>query len=302
MNYRTATAFRAAIDARLKRYAAEHGQPALVHLRKRIVFDRFLARLMAVSPDSWALKGGTALEYRFGDRARATKDIDLLFVPPLGMLDDELSRIENADLGDFFTVTIKRTRKLDGLIDGSATRFHIQADLDDRKFEEFIVDVGFDAPIELWTEIVHQPGFLAFAGIESPHIPALAIEIHLAEKLHAYSKEYGPNRTNTRVKDLVDMVLIAGAYELSSNRMRLAIEHTFGSRAVQPVPPRLQAPPAAWRIPYATLARTVSIDPDMALGHAMAASMFDPLLAGTARDATWLPGERSWRPNTESSG
>jgi hypothetical protein len=298
VNYRTAAGFRAAIDARLKRYAAEHGQPALAHLRKQIVFDRLLARLMAASPDSWALKGGMALEYRFGDRARATRDIDLLFVLPLDMLDEELSRIEEIDLGDFFTLTVKRTFKLDGLIDGSATRLHIQADLDNRKFEEFIVDVGFDVPIELWTDTVYQPGFLAFAGLDSPHVPALAIEIHLAEKLHAYAKDYGPNRTNTRVKDLVDMVLITEAYELSGDRMRIAIDHTFGSRAVQPVPPHLAPPPAAWRIPYATLARTVSIDPDMAVGHAVAASMFDPLLSGMTGNFTWRPDERAWRANS----
>jgi hypothetical protein len=37
-------------------------------------------------------------------------------------------------------------------------------------------------------------------------VPALAVELHLAEKLHAYSRVYGTGVQSSRVKDLVDMV------------------------------------------------------------------------------------------------
>ena len=46
-------------------------------LRKRVVFERLLARLQAVAPDAWVLKGGFALELRLGAQARTTKDIDI---------------------------------------------------------------------------------------------------------------------------------------------------------------------------------------------------------------------------------
>ncbi len=46
-------------------------------LRKRVAFERLLARLQAVAPDAWALKGGFALELRLGAGARTTKDMDL---------------------------------------------------------------------------------------------------------------------------------------------------------------------------------------------------------------------------------
>jgi hypothetical protein len=81
MIYQSAGAFRAAIDARLKRYAARHGEAALARMRKHIVFDRLLARLLTIGPDEWMLKGGVALDYRLGDKARATRDIDMLYVP-----------------------------------------------------------------------------------------------------------------------------------------------------------------------------------------------------------------------------
>ena len=40
--------------------------------RKRVAFDRLLARLAATAPDRWLLKGGFALDLRLAERARST--------------------------------------------------------------------------------------------------------------------------------------------------------------------------------------------------------------------------------------
>ena len=50
---------------------------SLARLRKEVAFDRLLARLLVVAPGRWVLKGGLALDFRFGERARTTRDIDL---------------------------------------------------------------------------------------------------------------------------------------------------------------------------------------------------------------------------------
>ena len=75
MKYRTSVAFRTALEDRLK--AARQDGVGLARLRKRVVFERLLARLHAVAPDAWVLKGGFALELRLGAQARTTKDIDV---------------------------------------------------------------------------------------------------------------------------------------------------------------------------------------------------------------------------------
>src|ERR1700728_3764374 len=72
VKYRTSVAFRTALEDRLK--AARQDGVGLARLRKRVVFERLLARLHAVAPDAWVLKGGFALELRLGARARTTKD------------------------------------------------------------------------------------------------------------------------------------------------------------------------------------------------------------------------------------
>lgn len=90
MRYATPQAFERALSDRLKRQAAEEGAD-LDRLRKRVAFERFLARLFDQNPTGWVLKGGYALELRLGGRARATKDMDLdRPPPPAEVLLDEL--------------------------------------------------------------------------------------------------------------------------------------------------------------------------------------------------------------------
>jgi hypothetical protein len=76
MRYRTPEAFRAALDQRLKNEAATAGV-ALMRLRKRVAFERFLARLSAAESEGWMLTGAFALDLRLGLGTRTTKDIDL---------------------------------------------------------------------------------------------------------------------------------------------------------------------------------------------------------------------------------
>ena len=77
MKYQSGGAFRRALETRLRNRSLSSGMP-LVRLRKMVAFDRLLARLTKSQPDQWVLKGGLALQLRLGDRARTTKDIDLL--------------------------------------------------------------------------------------------------------------------------------------------------------------------------------------------------------------------------------
>ena len=76
MRYQSATALRQALTQRIANEARTTGV-ARDRLWRMIAFDRLLARLIAVAPDTWILKGGLALDLRLGSRARTTQDIDL---------------------------------------------------------------------------------------------------------------------------------------------------------------------------------------------------------------------------------
>ena len=75
--YKTPQALRTALEVRLLELAKRTGTD-LQRLRRRVAFDRFLARLFNEARDQppWFLKGGYAIELRI-QSARTTKDIDL---------------------------------------------------------------------------------------------------------------------------------------------------------------------------------------------------------------------------------
>jgi len=77
MKYAAPEAFRAALDQRIRNEAAASGVPVM-RLRKRVAFERFLARLTVVDPQRWVLKGAYALDLRLGLRARTTKGLSRL--------------------------------------------------------------------------------------------------------------------------------------------------------------------------------------------------------------------------------
>jgi hypothetical protein len=72
--YSSPPAFKQALEQRLK--TASNSGVDFARRRQLLVFDRFLARVVAVLGDAVLLKGGLVLELRL-ERARTTKDIDL---------------------------------------------------------------------------------------------------------------------------------------------------------------------------------------------------------------------------------
>ena len=146
MTYQTGGAFRRALEDRLRARSIQSGTP-LVRLRKMVAFERFLARLQVDQPEAWILKGGLALQWRLGNRARTTKDIDILLTTPVRDVHQSLVRAALLDLGDWFGFLVQRPTDSTAQTLGGGVRFHTQALLDGRPFEMFHVDVGVGDPV-----------------------------------------------------------------------------------------------------------------------------------------------------------
>ena len=72
-SFKTPTDFRRSLEARLKSIAAKSNQD-LQRLRRKVAFERLLARIFHQDADSFVLKGGYAMELQFAS-ARATQGI-----------------------------------------------------------------------------------------------------------------------------------------------------------------------------------------------------------------------------------
>jgi hypothetical protein len=267
--YATASAFRTALEARLNERARRDGVD-LHRLRRQVAFDRLLARMFDPSQparDCWVLKGGYALEMRF-HMARSTKDLDLTVRTRAGdssSLRERLQLAASIDIPDFFTFIVgEAMAELNQAPEGGA-RFPVDARLDGRTFVKFHVDLGVGDEVLEPLESVEGEDWLGFAGIPAVVVPALSVDQHWAEKFHAYTR---PRETpNSRVRDLVDLVLILEHEAPATEGVRMAVDATFRRRGTHPVPDVVPEPPSGWAKPFTALAAECGLEHTLATAH-----------------------------------
>jgi hypothetical protein len=253
MRYDSAQAFRTALEARLRSESASTGMP-LSRLRKTVAFDRLLARLSADDASAWVLKGGFALQVRYRLSSRATRDLDVLLRSVQADADSSLRRAAGFDLGDWFGFEVGRRALLTG---ENASRFPVTARLDGRTFETFHVDVGVGDPMTSPAEPMPVTSLLAFADVPQTIVASYPVTQQLAEKLHALTRPR--TASNSRVKDLVDIVLIAESERIERHTLGSAVRATFVAGRAQEVPKELPIPPPEWRAAYRRLASDAAL-------------------------------------------
>ena len=163
--------FKQALEQRMK--SSSKSGFDFARRRQLLVFDRFLARVVATVGDAATLKGGLVLELRL-DRARTTKDVDIRMMGPP---DDLLAKLQAAgrlDLGDFMTFEVMPDKDhpeiLGDAVHYDGSRFRAECKLAGKPYgQPFGVDVAFGDPIILFRLI----------STEKVQVRELDGEIHL---------------------------------------------------------------------------------------------------------------------------
>jgi hypothetical protein len=292
MDYQSGVSFRRALEDRLANQSAQTQMP-LVRLRKMVAFDRFLARLVQTEPDRWLLKGGLVLQLRLSYHARTTKDMDLLSLAPREAIQQILTHTALLDLHDWFSFTVRPdSAALPGVAHGGQ-RFFVSAQVAGRTFESFQIDVGSGDPVVESAEMLETPPILAFAGIPPVRVPCYPLTQHLAEKLHAYIRPRATGES-TRVRDLVDIILIAEHMTINGLVLSTAIRATFAARGKGEPPPNLPAPPQSWALPFRRLAEEVGLNcTTLAEAEVTVRGFLDPILGGAVQ-GVWAPERQVW--------
>ncbi len=259
--YSTAGAFRRSLEERLKT-ASQTDQIDINRLRRQLSFDRLLARLFRGDIEPWILKGGYALELRFGN-ARSTVDLDLTLRRVASSASENvdvntavqrmLQRAADVQLGDWFEYVIgPAVMDLTAAPYGGA-RYPVEARMDARIFARFHLDAGIGDVIIEPHDSIQCRDWLGFAGIATASVHMIAREQQFAEKIHAYTL---PRESqNSRVKDLLDLALLIGSGGLDKERTLEAMRLTFDRRGTHDLPSDLAAPPIDWQIPFQALAK-----------------------------------------------
>ncbi|MBT3713115.1 MAG: nucleotidyl transferase AbiEii/AbiGii toxin family protein [Anaerolineae bacterium] len=256
MRYTSGRAFRQALESRLQGLAHTENIP-LVRLRKQISFERFIARLQSVHPDTWILKGGLAMQLRLGTQSRTTKDVDLLNNELSGDIYASLVEAASLNMGDWFAFEVGQEDKAPQDAFGGH-RYHVRCLLDGRVFEAFHVDVGVGDLLVDNFDYLHFAALLDFADIASIEVPCYPITQQIAEKLHALTRQY-ESGGSTRVKDFVDILLLAGLADIEGTMLSEAIRSPFEVRKTHPLPQEMPALSKTIRREYTRLAKELDL-------------------------------------------
>jgi len=268
-------AFRTSIEQRLANLADER-ETSLDRLRRHFAFQRILVRLSADS--NWVLKGGFALEIRLGLDARATKDLDLAMLEDLDGVEvqDRLLDALDVDANDGLTFQVSPPRAIASDEAGNpGWKFTVTSALGGRIFASLRLDVvarseeiaGAVGTIEV------RPLILA-ERLSSTAMPAVDVAQHAAEKFHAMARTYSGGRPSSRVKDLVDVVLLAEAGLLPHPDLAGRFQTVWQVRDGVPPPTQLPAFPASWPRDYASMAADLDLDVDYPTARSTAERLF----------------------------
>lgn len=289
----TPAGFRNQVLARLRNQAAQQGTNAQ-RLQQRVAFERLLARL--APSGAWILKGGFALELRYGWEYRPTRDVDLRIDHPI---EEALERLRAAltevDAGDHFTFELgAAVEELQGAPGGSV-RVRVTARLAGIVFNEFHIDLSAGDPMLGEPEILVGSGLLDFAGIPRVRFPVYPIAQQLAEKLHAATQP----RKHAR-QDFVDLIVTTSREKVTADELCRALQATFEARGTHELPVALPPPPETWAEAFGNLASQLADAPTTKLeaGHQIASRFWNPVLSGEATALVWNPRSASWETSS----
>jgi hypothetical protein len=210
-----------------------------------------LERVTVDEGPRFLLKGGTAMELRFALRARATKDVDVVFLGPAAKMLDALDGAFEAPYGEFTFVRGEAEE-----LGPHAHRLDVKLGYQTRAWATVRLEISSDTA-RYEPEPVRAIGLEDFRLAGPQQINCLPLRYQVAQKIHAVT-EQPPDRENERFRDLVDLLLLRGLIE-DPGAVARACEETFVRRGTHAWPPELVVP-ASWREGYRTLAVEIELD------------------------------------------
>ena len=188
---------------------------------------------------TYCLKGGVAMELRFAQRARATKDLDL------GLEGTRASRLQALAEAlrlsfDDFTFRVKaQTRDME---QADTVRVQVAIQYRTRAWQTIEVDLGAAKAGHVDLVEPRVQGLLELGISVISHVRCLGLADQVAQKLHACT---GP-ASGGRARDVLDILLIDMLGELDYRETAYAARRVFEQRATHAFPPEFVMP-EEWR-------------------------------------------------------
>ena len=191
------------------------------------------------SLEGYYLKGGVAMELRFAQRARATRDLDLGIVGTRSRRLEVLAAALSRGF-DLFTFRLKApVREMD---QADTVRVQVAVQYRTRSWQTVEVDLG---PAAAGAVDLVQPRVQGLAELGVPVVsPVRCLQLadQVAQKLHACTGPFSAGRA----RDVLDILLIDSLGCLGYIDAAIAARAVFQQRGTHPFPPDTKIPDEWW--------------------------------------------------------
>ena len=165
-----------------------------------------LERVTNADSPLFIVKGGVALELRLRDRARATKDIDIVLRNTTA---DLAARLEEALTGEPYQGFWFRRKGQPLLLDNGAVNMDFGVTYKGQPWTSVTVDIARAEVGEADVEWVDAIALNDALGVTGPaQLTCLPLRFHVSQKLHGMTLPPRPGKHNERFRDLVDLLLM----------------------------------------------------------------------------------------------
>jgi hypothetical protein len=174
------------------------------------------------------VKGGRALEFRFGALARSSRDVDVVFGGTRDeMLDIVIAVLRGEWSGFRFTVATAPQRR------GHSVVFEVSADYNGADWTRFELELVYGV-VDAWDD-VSVSGFAELRLEAAAAIPCMTLSEQIAQKLHAVS-----DPDTDRPRDLYDIYLMNAHCEQSDEALLRDAVAEFERRDTHRWPPAIE--------------------------------------------------------------
>jgi hypothetical protein len=176
--------------------------------------------------ESYAVKGGAAIELRFGVKARATKDIDIDLPAPLERLPEMFSNALAVGCGDFSFTLKPGIRKI------RDDAVHVLVGMSYAGVPWATVDVDLAPAIPgdvLENVALSAEDFVQLAGTAR----SIRLERLIAQKIHAATRPEDEGYKYDYARHVVDVLFLTQAGMVDAAELRAACEALFEERGLR---------------------------------------------------------------------
>ena len=266
---------------------------------------RLLCRVFAGDNRSFVLKGGHAMLARTVD-ARATRDIDLLSMDnSLDAALEELRRLAATDLGDFAAfefVSATPIKAEDEYRSGLDVRFKCLVGA--KPVQDVSIDLVVDEVSLEDVDVMTPADRLDVRDVEVCDYAVYPVECALADKLCGIIETHD-GRPSSRVKDLVDIAVVASSMTVDGEKLQKRITTELRARRLSQ-PNAFNVPDVWWdsySAAYAKMAKQARVASEAAKldgAVVLAKSLLDPAIDSSVSEKKWNPEVKRWLTEAEA--